>query len=537
MKYLVAGNYAKFSVTLTQKSGELITPYIPTEGDVVQISLYGARRFDYPNYTQASNVLTFEDNGCLQVGLYCLEVKITEANTHKLRCMYREQIRVVASNDDVPTDASFTDDDVQLSGQFDIVASTEIVVDDELSLTSTNPVQNKVVTAALNTKGDALTGGLAALGYEIELKRGNTPLSFLCIPVADAQTDGLMLSSDYSKLADLPTNADLTTALNGKQATLTFDSTPTQNSTNPVTSGGLFDVIKRKADGIEASPYNLGVELYLKSGNNVIYSGAIRNATTDTGGIMSAADKTKLDGIEAQANRIDGISADAASGGYVVYLKNGNTTVASVGIPWAWNSQDGGLMARTDYDRLHNLVGDSLGADYTAGGLDIELKCGNTTLSYVSVPFATAQDDGLMSASDYSKLAALPTNAALTTALAGKEDKVVIEAPVNTTDATLPITALNTDTGKYYRIDVAVETLAITLPAMTDSTKIANVVLMLTGGTTPAVTIASTAPSGGTAPDVYYQDGFAIEAGKTYEVNCLYNGVAWVVAAVEITVS
>lgn len=327
MKYLVAGNYTRFAVTLTQKSGELITPYIPTEGDMVQISLYGARRFDYPNYEQASNVLTFEDNGCLQVGLYCLEVKITEANTHKLRCMYREQIRVVASNDDVPTDASFSDDDVQLSGQFDIVASTEIVVDDELSLTSTNPVQNRVVTAAINGKVEELQ---FLQNYE-----------------------------DY---------AEIDYYRNGQASTLT-----------------IFE------------------------------------AATGYAGLMSAADKTKLDGIEAQANRIDGISADAASGGYMVYLKNGNTTVASVGIPWAWNSQDGGLMARTDYDRLHNSVGDSLNTEYTAGGLDIELKCGNTLLSYASIPLADAQTDGLMSASDYSKLAALPTNADLTTALNGKQ--------------------------------------------------------------------------------------------------------------------
>lgn len=391
MKYLVAGNYTRFAVTLTQKNGELITPYIPTEGDVVQISLYGARRFDYPNYEQAQNVLTFEDNGCLNVGLYCLEVKITEANTHKLRCMYREQIRVVASNDDVPTDASFTDDDIELQGQFDIAASVEIVVDDELSLTSTNPVQNKVVTAALNTKGDALASQQTAAGYKVALKQGNTELSSIYIPFADAQDSGLMTSSDYTKLAALPTAATLNTTLAGK------------------------------ADAIVFSPYAGGVELYLKSGNNVIYSDAIFNATTDTGGIMSAADKTKLDGIEAQANRIDGISADAASGGYVLYLKNGNTTVASVGIPWAWNSQDGGLMARTDYDRLHNSVGDSLSADYTAGGLDIELKCGNTMLSYVSIPFADAQESGLMTSSDYSKLAALPTNADLTTALNGKQ--------------------------------------------------------------------------------------------------------------------
>ena len=30
---------------------------------------------------------------------------------------------------------------------------------------------------------------------------------------------------------------------NGKQDTLTFDTTPTENSTNPVTSGGIYNVI------------------------------------------------------------------------------------------------------------------------------------------------------------------------------------------------------------------------------------------------------------------------------------------------------
>lgn len=269
MKYIVQGNYSKFKVTLTQKSGELIQPYIPTATDEVKISLRGARVYEYKEYEQAENVLTFSDNGCLRVGMYELEVRIIDSEQHRLRCMYRKQVMVVASNDDIPTDASFETDDVELRGRFDIASSVEITIDDELSLTSVNPVQNRVVTAAIN----------------------------------------------------------------------------------------------------------------------------------------------------------------------------------------------------------------------------------------------------------------------------GKADKVAVEAPANTTAATLPITALTAEAGKYYRIDVAVETLAITLPDMTDSTKIASVVLYLTGGTTPAVTIASTAPSGGTAPDVYYQDGFAIDAGKTYEVNCLWNGAAWVVAAVEIVIS
>lgn len=335
MRYIVQGNYSKFRVTLTQKSGELIIPYVPTGADEVEISLYGARRYEYSDYEQSGNVLTFVDNGYLKVDLYALEVKIVESTTRRLRCMYREQLRVVASNDDIPSDASFSDDDIQLSGQFDIAASVEIVVDDALSLTSPNPVQNKVVTAALNSKAEKLEIASVQVGVQLSLKRGDVVLS-------------------------------------------------------------------------------------------------------------------------------------------------------------------------------------------------------NAILHFAGL---TLGKGGLMSAYDYSKLAALPTNAALTTALAGKEDKVAIEAPVNSVDATQPITTLTTEVGKYYRIDVAVETLATTLPAMTDSTKIANVVLMLTGGTTPAVTIASTAPSGGTAPDVYYQDGFAIEARKTYEVNCLWNGAAWVVAAVEIVIS
>ena len=116
--------------------------------------------------------------------------------------------------------------------------------------------------------------------------------------------------------------------------------------------------------------------------------------------------------------------------------------------------------------------------------------------------------------------------------ISGKEDVTTIVAPVNANDATLPITTLSCEVGKYYRIDVAVDTLAVTLPAVTDTTHISNIVFMLTAGTTPAVTF--TAPSG---INVYYQDGFEIEAGNTYEINALFNGSAWIVAAVKINTS
>ena len=111
-----------------------------------------------------------------------------------------------------------------------------------------------------------------------------------------------------------------------------------------------------------------------------------------------------------------------------------------------------------------------------------------------------------------------------------KEDVTTIEAPVDQTDPTNPITTLSCQLGKYYRIDVPIETLAITLPAMAANvTSVKTITIYLTGGTTPAVTITSA-----DSKNVVLQDGYKIEAGKTYEVSCLYNGAAWVVGALTI---
>ena len=49
------------------------------------------------------------------------------------------------------------------------------------------------------------------------------------------------------KLTDLPTSAELTTAFSAKQNTLTFDTIPTQGSTNPVTSEGIANAILQSA--------------------------------------------------------------------------------------------------------------------------------------------------------------------------------------------------------------------------------------------------------------------------------------------------
>ena len=88
---------------------------------------------------------------------------------------------------------------------------------------------------------------------------------------------------------------------------------------------------------------------------------------------------------------------------------------------------------------------------------------------------------------------------------------------------------LEAEAGKYYRADTAVDTLAVTLPAIEDETKVTTVVLGFTTGTTPAITFDSADDA-----TIRMADGFEFEAEKTYEVNALYNGAYWSIAGIVI---
>lgn len=106
--------------------------------------------------------------------------------------------------------------------------------------------------------------------------------------------------------------------------------------------------------------------------------------------------------------------------------------------------------------------------------------------------------------------------------VSGKEDKVDIVSASGTT--------LSAQVGKYYTLS-NVGTLAITLPTIASgTTKVQTIAFYIAAGSSPAVTFTST-------HSIYYADGFEIAADSTYEVNALWNGVAWVVASVTIVTS
>lgn len=65
-----------------------------------------------------------------------------------------------------------------------------------------------------------------------------------------AAINSAITSGDVEKLAALPTKTQLDALLAAKQDTLTFDNLPTQNSNNPVKSGGVFTALESKAEKV-----------------------------------------------------------------------------------------------------------------------------------------------------------------------------------------------------------------------------------------------------------------------------------------------
>lgn len=197
-------------------------------------------------------------------------------------------------------------DKAKLDGVED--GATKTIVDDAMSDTSANPVQNKVVMKYIDSRGtlppvsvkndtmliqvvdgayalrtkesifpvddaldteskNAVENGVIA--RQLEIIQGHTQL-------ANGTRDGLMSASDYNKLLGIESGATKTIV----------DAELNATSTNPVQN----KAVKTALDG--------------KAGTAV--------ATTSTNGLMSAADKVKLGGVEAGANKT---TVDAALDG------------------------------------------------------------------------------------------------------------------------------------------------------------------------------------------------------------------------------
>jgi len=199
-------------------------------------------------------------------------------------------------------------DKVKLDGVED--GATKTIVDDAMSDTSANPVQNKVVMKYIDSRGslppvsvknDTMLIQVVDGAYALRTKESIFPiddaldtesknavengiiarrfeqLSGVTLP-ATSKRDGLMTAANYTKLSGIEAGATKTIV----------DATLDETSTNPVQNKAVKTALDGKAGTAEA--------------------------TTGAAGLMSAADKTKLDGVEAGANKTTVDAAlDAAS--------------------------------------------------------------------------------------------------------------------------------------------------------------------------------------------------------------------------------
>ena len=200
-------------------------------------------------------------------------------------------------------------DKVKLDGVED--GATKTIVDDAMSDTSTNPVQNKVVMKYIDSRGslppvsvknDTMLIQVVDGAYALRTKESIFPvddaldtesknavengiiarrfeqLSGVTLP-ATSKRDGLMTAANYTKLSGIEAGATKTIV----------DATLDETSTNPVQNKAVKTALDGKAGTAEA--------------------------TTGAAGLMSAADKVKLDGVEDGATKtiVDDAMSDTST--------------------------------------------------------------------------------------------------------------------------------------------------------------------------------------------------------------------------------
>lgn len=112
----------------------------------------------------------------------------------------------------------------------------------------------------------------------------------------DNNTQAITAAKLRTTLIDFVNQVDsnedgIETSINGKQDTLTFDSEPTENSTNPVTSGGIYNAMQ----GV-SSIFESGQEVNEVSIINDLTNGGVDNVLSAEQGIVLSERIKQLDG-------------------------------------------------------------------------------------------------------------------------------------------------------------------------------------------------------------------------------------------------
>lgn len=207
------------------------------------------------------------------------------------------------------------------------LAELGIVVDDQLNDQSTNPVQNAVLTALLNAFPYAnITNKPQINGVTLT---GNVTLAQLGLNALWVGTQ-----AEYAQVASTLEAGTLVVITDDND----IDSTPTENSTNMVTSGGVYAFVVQGLNGKVDKVQGKGL------------------STED----YTTAEKTKLGGIEAEANKtivdsaLDGTSTNPVENQVIkaaLDLKANSAdlgTAAAKNVPSSGNAANGECVLGSD---------------------------------------------------------------------------------------------------------------------------------------------------------------------------------------------
>ena len=274
---------------------------------------------------------------------------------YKIAAKYADKLRYVADGSTVEIDPSTILTDSNYATKIGVASSskaglmtaadkdkldgiaagaTKTIVDEALSATSTNPVQNKVIKDALDKKAG--------------------------LDVATAASAGLMSAEDKATLDNL-------VAVGGEVNQNAF-SNVTVAGTKIAATAKTDNISVVAGDNITLTP-DAANKQYTISAKDTTYNAA----SADADGLMSKADKAKLDGISAEANKYVHATHDShAAGMYKITVDSeghvSNATaiskgdITALGIPAQDTTYDNattgeaGLMSAADKAKLDSVA-------------------------------------------------------------------------------------------------------------------------------------------------------------------------------------
>lgn len=137
-------------------------------------------------------------------------------------------------------------DDVPTVGSENPVKSDGLVPDDGLDLESSRPVENRVITERLNEKISNFETSPSSWDT-VPTQNSGKPITsggvYSALNNVHITVDDTLSTTSANPVQ----NNVITSALNNKQNALTFDNVPTENSNNPVTSDGVYSALNNLA--------------------------------------------------------------------------------------------------------------------------------------------------------------------------------------------------------------------------------------------------------------------------------------------------